>query len=86
MDTNKLLVTQLMASRSTLYAAIAQIDVSLLALGVDVDRLDAEPTEPCVHPADQIKNHHETLDDGPDDWECQACGQRQSEPFHPHEG
>lgn len=80
----KLLIAQLMATRDQFAASIGQIDTTLLALGVDVDRL-GEPAADCEHPADQIVNHHTTLDDSPDDFECMACRARQSEPFHPEE-
>lgn len=80
---DKLAVAQLLATRDTLYATISQIDACLLAHGVDVDRIADPPVGAgCAHPADLIVNHHTTLDDKPDDHECQACGARQSTPFH----
>lgn len=78
----KLLVAQLMATRSAFLAGVDQIEVALLTMGVDVERLNDEPVD-CPHPPDQIVNHAGTLDDTPDDFQCQACGARQSEPFHP---
>lgn len=89
----KLLVSQLLATRDTLVAqqttigaALSQIDTSLLALGVDVDRLgEPDVAGDCPHPPDQVENLTKTLDDTPDAWICHACGARSSEPFHPED-
>lgn len=81
----KVTVAQLLATRDTLLASVTQIDAALLALGVDVDALDDAAPQPnnCPHPPSEIVNHHTTLDDDPDDFECHLCGARQPEPFHP---
>lgn len=80
-DPTKLLIAQLMATRDALVASVGQIDVALLALGVDVEALEhAEPD--CPHPPELVRNHHMTLDDAPDDFECLQCHARQATPFH----
>jgi hypothetical protein len=75
----KRLVAQLLATRATLWAAGAQIESQLVALGIDPETGDPEA---CEHPADQIEDHS-TLGAPPGPFTCSACGLTQDEPFHP---
>jgi hypothetical protein len=65
-----LLVAQLYASRAQAEATITQIDATLAALGVPMDRADADAI--CTHPV-ELREDLTTMG-GPLEWRCRACG------------
>lgn len=72
----RLLTAQLLATRDTLMAGVAQIDASLLALGFDPPADDDAPaaSQKCQHPTVE---DHSTLPTETDDgqwYRCAACG------------
>jgi hypothetical protein len=73
----KMAIASLMATRETLHAGIAQIEASLVILGVP---MELSAPEVCPHPAEGIEDLATTLGaEGP--YRCSSCGHTQDHPF-----
>lgn len=80
MNNRRLLIAQLMATRETLLASVAQVEASLIALDVDLEET-AVTKATCPHPEEAIQDLAETLgSEGP--YQCAVCGTTQDNPFH----
>lgn len=78
---DKVIVAQLLATRDTLLASVAQVDAALIGLGVSPETIghEPDPADACSHPAEQLRDES-TLDT--DVYYCRACGETFD--HHPH--